>query len=433
MSRPDHHRTLARLAARGAHLRIDTAEICCLAAMHLQAEAGGSMLFGEEALADLFEATLAAVIPSDNPRKRATHAIERLRAQGLVVRIDAAGMVKAGEYALSTLAQAVVGRFLHNEALTRASLDGLLGSVIRGLSEVLVAAQEAAGGGDPEAWRDRVRGPLEVVVSELLSGVERRQLGLDESQRAIRAEITRLLEADWLDALGGIEGLLDETADTLTELKGLLLQHATRAHGLLDEVRVLAQEHGRIETLVAVRRTGEQLDRLLAWGRSRHAAWSEYHRAVHRFLRDVVRLDPDRQLSNRLRQAIGEWPKHRYTLRVAQAPRLTVLPPPSRVVAQPAVRRVRQEYTPVDAAPPAAPPVDLAGLVDLALADGADRLSAVLARVLPQVPPEARYGMVGRVAALVAHRSRRTVGARWIAVPEVALEVTDWTLWEEDA
>ncbi|MCA9546521.1 MAG: condensin subunit MukF, partial [Myxococcales bacterium] len=99
MSRPDHHRTLARLAARGAHLRIDTAEICCLAAMHLQAEAGGSMLFGEEALADLFEATLAAVIPSDNPRKRATHAIERLRAQGLVVRIDAAGMVKAGEYA----------------------------------------------------------------------------------------------------------------------------------------------------------------------------------------------------------------------------------------------------------------------------------------------------------------------------------------------
>ncbi len=429
MSAADHHRSIARLAQRGAHLRVDTAELCCLAAMHLQAEAGGSMLFEEDALAALFEATIAAVERPESPRTRATYAIERLRAQGLVVRLDGAGIVRAGEYALSPLALAIVKRHLADERLTRESLDGLMHSIVAGLEGVRAAAEVAT---ETTLWSEKVRLPLELVVAELLNGVERRQLGLDEAQRTIRAEITRLLEADWLDALGGIEAMLERTGDTLTELKSLLLQHANTAHAVLDDIQALAQEAGRIEVLIAVRRTGDQIDRLLAWGRSRHEAWSEYHRSVHRFLRDVVRLDPDRQLSTRLRAFISDWPQRPFALRVAAPPRLVSLPLPTRSVLRPPVRRVQQDWSPGLVAPVEAPPVDIAARVTLALASGALSLADVVAQVLEGVPDDERYGLVGQVAAQVAARAQRRHGlGPWVEVGDTDIEVTDWTLAAE--
>ncbi len=430
MREQDHHRTIARLAQRGASLRVDTAELCCLAAMHLQGAAGESTLFEEDRLTALFEATIDAVDPAvENPRKRATYAIERLRAQSLIVRLDGEGIVRAGEYALSPLAVNIVERHLADDRLTRESLDGLMTSVVSGLTAVRAAGHEAR---DEASWQARVRVPLEVVVTELLNGVERRQLGLDEQQRMVRAEITRLLEADWLDALGGIEALLDETADTLIELKTLLLQHANRAHAVLDDIQALAQDHGRIEVMVALRRTGDQLDRLLAWGHSRHAAWSTYHRSVHRFLRDVVRLDPDRQLSGRLRAQIAAWPDRPFTLRMTASPRLTVLRPPTRPVVRPAVRRPTQDWTPPVEAPPSGPLLDLEALVEAALAGGARRLSEVAAVVLPQVDPAARYGVIGRVAAQIAGRARGGLDGAgpWVPVDMGPFEVTEWVLGE---
>lgn len=428
MRAAETHRTLARLASRGAALRIDTPELCCLAAMYLQAHHSGVSLFAEEQLAGLFEGTIAAVLPdAENPRSRATYAIERLRAQRLIVRLDGAGMVRAGEYALSSLATDIVKRFLDDERLTREHLDGLMTSVVAGLTELRNAAAEAKG---EDAWRLRVQQPLELVVTELLNGVERRQLGLDEQQTTIRGEITRLLEADWLDALGSIEHLLDETAQTLTELKALLLQHANQAHAIIDDVVAFAQAQGRIEVYIASRRTADQLDRLLAWGQSRHEAWSEYHRSVHRFLRDVVRLDPDRQLSARLRQQITGFPEKPFVLRLARGPRLLMLRPPERPLEHPPVRRPSQDWTPDLHRPLGAAVVNVGPLVDLALASGARSLAHVLDHVLDAVPDEGRYAAIGQVAARVAPRAQGGHGGQgpWAPVADGRFEVTDWAL-----
>jgi chromosome partition protein MukF len=427
----DHHRTLARLAQRRASLKVDTAELCCLAAMHLQADLGASTLFDEARLTSLFEVTIEAFEPgAENPRSRATHAIERLRAQRLILRLDGAGVVQAGEYALSQLAIDIVKRFLVDDRLTREHLDGLMNSVLSGLGDVRAAAQKAS---TEDAWRIEVRLPVELVVAELLNGVERRQLGLDEHWRAVRAEITRLLEVDWLDALGGIEALLEATAETLGELKTLLLQHANRAHGLLDDVHELAMHAGRIETLIALRRTGDQLDRLLAWGQSRHAAWSDYHRSVHRFLRDVVRLDPDRQLSTRLRAQITGWSAQPFALRLPEGPRLIALRVPEKPVERPPVLRERRDWSSPVSEHDERPAIELETLVDGALL-GATRLSTVVERVLSQVDdPAARYGLIGRVAARVAHRAQDGFGADgpWIPVGDGQYELTDWKLSDE--
>ena len=111
----------------------------------------------------MFEQVCDVVDPgAENPRKRATHAIQRLREQRLLVRVDGAGIVRAGEYTLTRLAAAIVEYFLTDEALTRESLTLLTGILRAQLAEILAAARKAEG---EDAWRTTVSGSLRVTVS----------------------------------------------------------------------------------------------------------------------------------------------------------------------------------------------------------------------------------------------------------------------------
>lgn len=57
----------------------------------------------------MFEQVCDVVEPgAANPRKRATRAIPPLRELRMLARVDGAGIVRAGDYALTTLAAAVV-------------------------------------------------------------------------------------------------------------------------------------------------------------------------------------------------------------------------------------------------------------------------------------------------------------------------------------
>jgi chromosome partition protein MukF len=147
--------------------------------------------FEEDALVDLFEQVCDVVDPgAENPRKRATHAIQRLREQRMLARVDGAGIVRAGGYALMRLAAAVVEYCLADEALTRESLTLLTGTLRAQLAEILAAAKKAEG---DEPWRARVIGPLIVTIADLVTGIERRQRGLDAQQEEVQAEIAKLL------------------------------------------------------------------------------------------------------------------------------------------------------------------------------------------------------------------------------------------------
>lgn len=85
----------------------------------------------------------------------------------MLARVDGAGIVRTGDYALTTLAAAVVQYFLTDEALTRESLTLLTATLSAQLAEVLAASKKAK---DAESWRSKVSGPLRVTVSELDRG-----------------------------------------------------------------------------------------------------------------------------------------------------------------------------------------------------------------------------------------------------------------------
>jgi chromosome partition protein MukF len=429
----DPNRVIASLARDQVNLDLKTVDLCFLAGLYLRADRAALASFEEDVLVDLFEQVCDVVDPgAENPRKRATHAIQRLREQRMLARVDGAGIVRAGEYALTRLAAAVVEYFIADEALTRESLTLLTGTLRAQLAEILAAAKKADG---EEAWRTKVAGPLRVTVADLVAGIERRQRGLDAQQEEVQAEIAKLLSADWFSAVDRCQSLLDATTSTLRELNEILLRDTHHFVALLQEIQALATAAENVDGETTVQRVIEHVDRIAAWGGARQRAWSEYYQYVHRYLRDVVRLDPDRALSHRLRDQLAGWRRRPFFLVTAHAPSICLLRPLEARIERPPVARPRTER---DVDPEWVAPedvlADIDALVARALDEGMTTLAAVSERVLAELPEAIHHAATGRIAHAVAHAARvRSERERPWAPVSATLEIEDWTVARRDA
>lgn len=419
---------IAALSRDQVSLELGSFDLCCVAGLYLRADRDALASFDEDTVVDLFEQVCDMVEPgAENPRKRATHAIQRLRDQRMLARVDGAGVVRAGEYALTRLAAAVVEYFLADEALTRESLTLLTRTLLGQLAGVKSAATHAE---TPDAWREHVVGPLRVTVGDLVSGIERRQRGLDSAQEDVQANIATLLQADWFGAVEEAQSLLDTTSETLSELNVVLLRDTHQFVALLQEIQDLADPAEMDEAREAAQRVIEHVDRIAMWGHARQRAWSDYYQYVHRYLRDVVRLDPDRALSQRLRDQLAGWTERPFHLVVAHEPSIRVLRDIRPHVDRPPVTRTRSERdkAPEDVSPDEGQ-LDLDALIRHALDAGAKSLAEVTESVLGQVPPADRFALIGRIAARAAQLARvRTDRERpWVAI-DARIEIEQWTV-----
>lgn len=424
----DPHRLLASLARDRVTVDLKTVDVGFLAALYLKGDKAALASFDEDQLIDLFEQVCDVLEPgAENPRKRATHAIQRLRDQRMLARIDGKGIVNSGDYTLTRLGAAIVQYFLEDEALTRESLTLLTGTLRAQLAEVLAKAKTSS---DADAWRQQVTAPLHVTVAELVGGIERRQRGLDAHQEALQAEISALLSQDWFGAVGRCEQLLEQTTGTLRELNGILLRDTNHLLALLQEIQNLAATAEQTEAEDTAQRVIEHVDRIGAWGRSRQDAWSDYYQSVHRYLRDVVRLDKDRALSQRLRDQLAAWPTHAFHLLVANAPSIRLLRPLEARVERPAVAQPRANRdTVMEWVEPEDWPTQIDTRAATAVEDGAQTLSAVTAEVLPTLQEPMHYVATGRVAEAIAQRFlvRSEREQPWVPANE-QIEIGDWTI-----
>ncbi len=433
MTTTDPNRLVAALARDAINLDLKTVDLCFLAALYLRADRAALASFEEVQLVDMFEQVLEVVEPgADSPRKRATHSIQRLREQRMLARVDGAGLVMAGEYTLTRLAAAVVDYFLADEALTRESLTLLTGTLRAQLAQILSDAKVASD--EFESWRQQVIAPLRVTVADLIQGIERRQRGLDAQQEAVQSEIAALLQADWFGAVDRCQALLDTTTTTLKELNDVLLRDTQHFVALLQDIQTTASMSGNAEAEEVAQRVIEQVDRIAAWGEGRQRSWSGYYQYVHRYLRDVVRLDPDRALSQRLRDQIAGWPRAQFFTTVTKAAPIRLLRPLEARVDRPVVMRPREDR---EVEPSLVIPsdlfADLEQCVQAAVDGGATDLAGITAHVLAELPPEIHYPAIGRVAEVVALTlPLRTVRERpWRPVGG-ALEIEDWALQPRD-
>ncbi|WP_081759258.1 condensin subunit MukF [Thioalkalivibrio sp. HK1] len=431
----DANRLISALVRDSVQLDLKTLDLCFLAGLYLRSKRSVDSL-EEDTLIDLFEQVCEVVEPdTERPRVRATYTIQRLRDQRLLARVDGSGIIRPGDYSLTRLATSIVEFFFDDERLTRESLSLLTGTLRSHLTEILAAVKHAD---TEQAWQEKVAAPLQVTVGDLVGGIERRQRGLDARQEEVQREIADLLQADWFGAVDRSQALLDTTTETLRELNEVLLRDTHHLLALLQDIQSEASKADQTVPEEAAQRLIEHIDRIGAWGRERQRAWSDYYQYVHRYLRDVVRLDPDRALSQRLRDLIMNRPSPRFRLFVASTPSIRLLRPVESRVERPAVMRPRmeREVSPDLVDPDSELDIDVSvkALVEASLSEGAETLAEITERVLAELPAHKHYIAAGRVAdALAGIASVRSGRERpWRAVmPDLELE--DWDLSKERA
>ena len=431
MADSDPSRIIAGLAATGIALDLKTIDVCFLAGLYLKADRTSQFSFGEDELVDLFMQTWETLEPGgENVRTRASYALKRLREQRMFARVDGSGIAERGDYALTPLAAAIITSLIEDDSLTRDSLNLLTSQLLASLAEILTAAEKAE---TESEWHRNVVVPLRVVVRDNVVGIEQRQRGLDSRHEELRSEIADLISADWSDAIDHCQELLDAATETLRELNAILLRGRHQCHVLLDKVQGLAQGAGQEGPQEAVQRVAEHVDRVAEWGAARQRAWSEFYQRTHGFLRDVVRLDPNRALSQRLRDQISGWLDAPFFMVVASGPPIRLLRCMESRVERPPVTRTRSdrevvlsEVVPEDAE------LNLETLVVTALDAGASTLAEVTAHILPSIPQPERYPVAGRIADTVA-RVRRAIYdyERPWRLASGDLEVEDWHLPQE--
>ena len=111
---------MAVVAERRLAVELGTVDVCFLVALYVRAEGANLTSFTETQLEDVFAQASAVAQPGvDQVRRRATHAIQRLRDQRMLARVDGQGVARTGEPALSRLATGIVESFLEEDVLTR--------------------------------------------------------------------------------------------------------------------------------------------------------------------------------------------------------------------------------------------------------------------------------------------------------------------------
>ncbi len=401
-------------------------DLCFVVALHLDSALHGLSALTENQLVDAFDKVCGVVEPESAPAPgRATHAIRRLREQGLLTRVDGAGVLRSGEFALSRLASGIVDFFIEDEALTEHSLQLLANTLLASLGEVREAARRARG---DEQWQAKVVGPLRITAAELMLGIERRQRSLDAKQEHFQRRISELLSASWFDAVQECQEILDSTAKALQQLAQLLLHYARKFDEVLQDIVEAAIAADQTTAEAVAQRAMGQVDRIVSWGSQRQRAWSQYYESVHRYLRDIVRLDPSRALTQRLRQQLTSA-QGGSALVVASAAALCVPRALAPVEPPPPVRRPRSakpEGKPeVVPAPPAVDPLQqsLSGWID----EGVRELSELTARATEGESEAQHYRIAGRVAELAAKLGEPLAEAEraWVPVRS-GLAIEQW-------
>jgi chromosome partition protein MukF len=337
--------------------------------------------------------------------------------------------VRCGAFSLTRLGCAIAESWIEDESLTRQSLVLLTTALRFKLGELLSDAQAAEAA---EHW-EQIRQKLRVNVVTLVEGIDRRRRGLDQQQSTIQLRVGDLLAANWYSAVETCEGLLDETTETLGELKDVLIGETGDLLNLLAEIESLAGDAGADGAADAAREAQLKVDGIGAWGRARHEAWSEYFGAVQRFIRDHVRMDPGRAVSRRLQNAITGWPDEPWSLVVSETRSYLHLRRPD--VDRPHVR-VRQSSRDRESEPEFVDSVDwetaLAASVMAWLRTHRDStLSDALQALLPR---EQRFRLAGRITRVLAQLADVTSDRErpWVAIDH-ELEVEQWAIrWRQE-
>jgi chromosome condensin MukBEF complex kleisin-like MukF subunit len=302
-TRPSVASVIAEVWLSGFALELGREETAFVAGIHAYLQHSAVLCLDEQTLRAIYSQVFElANAGTDSEAQRATHIIGRLVNQGVLVRVDSGGWSYEGEYVLTPLGMALAEGMQNERALTKRNLAFLLMRMRGELAQILAAASE---GGPPEHWEMKVMFPMRDVMVEMMTTVEKRQLGLDAEHKLLRQHITALFDSEWLTAADSCKQMVSSVDQTLAELNAVLCEHV---ESLQRQLLSLSDLAAALPALAAVvERAQNQLLRLAAWGARRHEDWAQYYRNVQVHIRYFVQTDPDNRLRGRLVEQIRRF------------------------------------------------------------------------------------------------------------------------------
>ncbi len=274
--------------------------------------------------------------------KRVTESLTRLMRAECLTRADMRRLTleEDTELQLTSLGEDIADWHLEHGQFSGEPLTAILRAFTQQLARL---AEEAEKAGSQKAWEECVVSPMKHVLKDMLVSVQRHQKELDRQHEGLRSFIPTLLSESSEASIELCEQKLGEVITTIHDLHEVTLSSTTAASTLLARIESI----GEPVSITGLPQSCEEIERRLQsisqWTNQRLADWGEHHRVVHDFLRDVVRIDRSRRLTEALKHAVAENPT--WTLTVADSAyfvRLPIALGEARPIAAP--RRKREDH-----------------------------------------------------------------------------------------
>jgi len=324
-------------------------------------------------------------LPPVGSERRFTESVSRLLKAEALARADMTRIRNSddSQYQLTSMGESLGIWQVQQIKFDGEPLGAILAAFNVQLSGIHDAAQLAT---EDKDWHERVSLPMQYVIRELLSAVQRHQRELDREHEEIRAFVPTLLKESSETSIDRCKGVLNMVMKTIQDLVHVTVDVSNAAFGLLAHIEEVGERQSRAGTPVLCEDVRHRLESITEWTNDRHKAWGSHFDTVHSYLRFVSHVDRTRRITNSLKEAIAVVPE--WTLQVVDCPRLPILRERSISSGErPVMKRARRDHqVESESVRPDQFPQRLQGIINEHLLSGDARWSDVIGVALKEQP-----------------------------------------------
>ena len=319
-------------------------------------------------------------------RARAT--ISSLQKSNIIVRSDCGGLSALEPiFSLTSLGRAIGEVITRNLQFDKETLKAIISQAIVSMSEIANDARLAT---SAEDWRNLVIVPLRDFVEGAFERILRYQSSLDLRHEAVREEIFNLVQTKADQAIDPCVRLLDQSMQTIVELQDTLLGSLNKTEEIALDILVRARDAEETDAMAAVNGILKRTNQISEWTHARMEAWSLHYQNAQSFLRNVVRVDPNRQGAERLKNFIRSFEETTPCMTVCREPTIRHLNTSFLVAPAERPKRQREDFEVGELEPEAGLAARIASnITNRVRADLESKSSVLLSEVLTTLEPVA--------------------------------------------
>lgn len=211
-------------------------------------------------------------LPPIGSERRFTESVSRLLKAEALARADMTRIRNAddAQYQLTSMGESLAKWQVQQIKFDGEPLGAILAAFNVQLSGIYEAAKLAT---EDKAWHERVSLPMQYVIRELLSAVQRHQRELDREHEEIRAFVPTLLRASSETSIDRCKEVLNKVMKTIQDLVHVTVDVSNAAFGLLAHIEDVGEHQGRDDTPALCEDVRHRLESITEWTNYRHQAW----------------------------------------------------------------------------------------------------------------------------------------------------------------